>query len=54
MNSTTTAPSLPAMQSHTDYNLVQLEQRLACLEQDHDNLKQFCLEHIKNLINRTK
>jgi hypothetical protein len=38
--------------AYHDFRLEELEKRLAALEEDHDNLKQFSLEHIKNLINR--
>ena len=47
---TTTIPGTPAMQSYTpDAKVVELEQRLASLENEFDHLKLFVLEQLKSL-----
>ena len=52
-----TSGTIPATADITtayhDFRLEELEKRLAALEEDHDKLREFSLEWIKNLTNRT-
>lgn len=49
---TTTIPGTPAFKSNTDLKTVEIEQRLASLENEFDHLKLFVLEQLKTLSER--
>lgn len=49
---TTTIPGAPALQSYTDLKVVELEQRLASLENEFDHLKLFVLDQLRALSDR--